>query len=114
MLCDDDLLFTPFQPKFNSNKFKAFLFNRGVPQALLDLLVGRMVALNTDICSDEVRLGAGYQIGHSFFVPNAKTEVLDGRWYIRIIQHEVGPLLDAYWFDDVEKAKAGKLACLTA
>jgi 5-methylcytosine-specific restriction protein B len=43
-------------------------------------------------------LGAGFRIGHSFFVPNGK--VSDSKvWYSSVIQNEIAPLLREYWFD---------------
>jgi 5-methylcytosine-specific restriction protein B len=63
-----------------------------------------MTELNAEITSDAVRLGAGYQIGHSFFVPMDNTQVLDSAWYKRVIHSEICPLLREYWFDDPEKA----------
>jgi hypothetical protein len=70
-----------------------------------------MTELNDEIGSDTVRLGPGYQIGHSFFVPSDKAQILDAAWYRRVIQNEIYPLLREYWFDDQEKADrwSGKL-----
>ena len=50
--------------------------------------------------------GSGFQIGHSYFIPN---RVLEGRederdWYYNVIKYEVAPLLREYWFDDLKKA----------
>jgi 5-methylcytosine-specific restriction enzyme B len=52
-----------------------------------------------------VRLGPGYQIGHSFFVPTDAAQTLDAAWYRRIIQYEIAPLLKEYWFDNPETAE---------
>ena len=32
----------------------------------------------------------------------------DDNWYRFVIQYEVGPLLDEYWFDNEETAKSHK------
>ena len=67
-----------------------------------------MTELNTEIGSDTVRLGPGYQIGHSFFVAPDKGQILDKAWYGRVIQSEIYPLLREYWFDDPENAERWK------
>jgi hypothetical protein len=62
-----------------------------------------MTALNEAIASDRVNLGRGYRIGHSFFIPPEGFEY-DPGWYRRIIETEIHPLLEEYWFDDPDKA----------
>ena len=70
-----------------------------------------MTALNAEISKDKSRLGPGYQIGHSFFVPIDSAEALDNDWYRRVVQYEISPLLEEYWFDDPDTAEkwTGKL-----
>ena len=63
-----------------------------------------MNALNDVIASDIVNLGRGFQIGHSFFVPHEVNGYFSG-WYEQIIETEIRPLLEEYWFDDPEKAQ---------
>jgi hypothetical protein len=65
-----------------------------------------MRALNAEITADTIRLGPGYQIGHSLFVPTDTVQVLDNVWYKRIIKSEVAPLLREYWFDNSELAES--------
>ena len=64
-----------------------------------------MTALNSEISEDKVRLGPGYQIGHSFFAPIDSAQALDMDWYRRVIQYEIAPLLREYWFDQSEAAE---------
>ena len=64
-----------------------------------------MTELNAKISDDKVRLGPGYQIGHSFFVPTDAAQTLDEGWYRRIIKYEIAPLLKEYWFDDPDAAE---------
>ena len=64
-----------------------------------------MTALNSEIADDKVRLGLGYRIGHSFFVPSDGAQPLDAAWYRRTVQHEIAPLLREYWFDNPEAAE---------
>ena len=65
--------------------------------------MARMTALNQAIGEDRANLGPGYRIGHSFFVPSEGFEY-DPGWYRRVIETEIHPLLEEYWFDDPDKA----------
>jgi hypothetical protein len=95
--------FTLLEPMFGSDKFRAFLIDHGVPEAMVDLIVTRMTALNQAIGEDRANLGPGYRIGHSFFVPSGDFEY-DPGWYRRVIETEIHPLLEEYWFDEPDKA----------
>jgi hypothetical protein len=100
--------FHTLEPRFKSAKFRAHLISRRVDPDLVDLIIDRMTELNNEIGSDTVRLGPGYQIGHSFFVTLDKAEILDQGWYRRVVQTEIYPLLREYWFDNQEKADRWK------
>ena len=63
-----------------------------------------MSALNEDIAADQTNLGPGFCIGHSFFSAAASDETLNEEWYQRVVQTEVGPLLEEYWFDNPARA----------
>jgi hypothetical protein len=95
--------FVMLEPMFGSDKFQEFLLNRGVPEDIVALIVGRMTALNNAISEDRANLGRGYRIGHSFFIPPEGFEY-DAGWYRRIIETEIHPLVEEYWFDDPDKA----------
>jgi MoxR-like ATPase len=98
--------FYKLEPQFESATFRAVLKARGVDSNLIATIADRMAALNNEIATDKVRLGPGYQIGHSFFVPTEATHLFDTAWYRRVICSEIAPLLEEYWFDDPEKAEA--------
>jgi hypothetical protein len=95
--------FVLLEPMFGSDKFRDFVVSRGVPEDVVGLIVARMTALNEAIGVDRVNLGRGYRIGHSFFIPPEGFEY-DPGWYRRIIETEIHPLLEEYWFDDPGKA----------
>jgi 5-methylcytosine-specific restriction protein B len=67
------------------------------------MIVTNMTALNEEIATDKANLGPGFCIGHSFFsaIPNGVP--LDNEWYQRVIDTEIYPLLDNYWFDNPKK-----------
>ena len=60
--------------------------------------------LNAAIAQDKTNLGPGFRIGHSFFVPSQGYTATG--WFERVVEMEIRPLLDEYWFDDPEKAAA--------
>jgi hypothetical protein len=95
--------FITLNPEFESFGFAPALQNAGVPQVLIAAIIARMNALNDVIASDVVNLGRGFQIGHSFFVPREVNGYFSD-WYEQIIETEIRPLLEEYWFDDPGKA----------
>jgi 5-methylcytosine-specific restriction protein B len=65
-----------------------------------------MAALNQQI-SEDSQLGDAFCVGHSFFCPSGKDfSALDEQWYREIVDTEIKPLLDEYWYDDPAKAKS--------
>ena len=58
-----------------------------------------MEALNLEIEKDDVNLGKGYRIGHSFFTPTAQVTDFN-KWFLSIVRYEIMPLLEEYWIDD--------------
>lgn len=94
--------FITLKPEFDSKSFANFLSDKKAPRELITKIQTRMNALNEAIQKDTKNLGVGYQIGHSFFVPNGSTEPNEG-WYRRVVESEIIPLIQEYWFDN-EKA----------
>lgn len=90
--------FATVVPAFDSPAFRAHLANVGVLNAVLDKLITRMTALNKVIAEDTTNLGRGYCIGHSFFTPQEQGSY-DDAWYRQIVEAEIVPLLEEYWFD---------------
>jgi 5-methylcytosine-specific restriction protein B len=104
--------FVTLRPEFASPAFGAYLETNGVDAGLVKRIVSRMKTLNDAISADTKNLGTGYQIGHSFFCPR-NGAVADDAWYRRVVQAEIVPLLQEYWFDDdkkVDEQRAGLLA----
>ena len=97
--------FFTLTPQFQSQKFADQLTTTGAPKSLVDALVTNLVRLNVLIGKPESGLGSGYAIGHSFFCP-AKDVVADAAWYQRIIEGEIQPLLQEYWFDEPDRVLA--------
>jgi 5-methylcytosine-specific restriction protein B len=97
--------FINLKPEFISPKFKQFLKTFAVNDELISKIVGRMTGLNEKISEDTKNLGAGYQIGHSYFCPDNIEDSYDEDWYTSVIKSEIEPLLTEYWFDDPERVK---------
>jgi len=69
----------------------------------------RIAELNDQIAAD-ARLGKQFRIGHSYVTPAHRLEAGDTKkWFQQVVETEIGPLLDEYWFDapdETQKALA--------
>lgn len=95
--------FVSMEPLFGAPKFRQHLQRLGVPEDTINQITTRMAELNQAIESDRVNLGPGFRIGHSFFTP-AKGVADADAWYRRVVETEIYPLLEEYWFDSPETA----------
>jgi len=96
--------FVTLAPAFENPDFNKWLANSGVGDAERNRLIIRLTELNAAISADTINLGPGFRIGHSFFVPSENEAVGDG-WFERVIDTEIRPLLEEYWFDAPEKVE---------
>ena len=71
--------------------------------AILSDIQERMSSLNETI-EAEPKLGKQFQIGHSYVTPLPGQETHPSAWYRDVVESEIGPLLDEYWFDDPDRA----------
>ncbi|HEY7769086.1 AAA family ATPase, partial [Longimicrobium sp.] len=92
-------------PAFGNEGFANYLIEAGATEDLVRRIVERMDELNHAIAADTRNLGPGYQIGHSFFVPEEGAGELDDAWYVRVVRQEIEPLLREYWFGREEQAR---------
>lgn len=97
--------FIRLPPAFGSEGFANYLIEAGATEDLVRRIVERMDELNHVIAADTRDLGPGYQIGHSFFVPEEGAGELDDAWYVRVVRQEIEPLLREYWFGREEQAR---------
>jgi 5-methylcytosine-specific restriction protein B len=96
--------FITLEPRFGHISFKHWMGNRNMPVPLFDKIVSRMGVLN-EVISKDPRLGKAFRIGHSFFCSRREDfKDLDQEWYRDIVETEIRPLLDEYWYDDELKA----------
>lgn len=96
--------FINLQPEFG-DKFVEFLRSNGVSQPTVEFICSSVGKVNREIAGD-INLGAGFQIGHSYFcIKNDDSSRSEQDWLTEIITFEIKPLLEEIWFDDAEKVE---------
>lgn len=88
-------------PGFDSAGFTRW--QREADSPILDNLVDALVDLNTAI-TDDPALGSGFAVGHSYLAKPSQTAV-DDTWLSSVVEDELVPLLEEYWFDEPTKAQ---------
>jgi 5-methylcytosine-specific restriction protein B len=80
----------------------------GIDSEILVEIENRLNALNNDISAD-TGLGPQFRVGHSYVTPPFGVPISDAReWFRQVVDTEIGPLLDEYWFDALEKSQKAK------
>jgi len=97
--------FVDLEPGFKHPRFVEHIAS--LPSDLRSRLLTRINQVNSMIRED-LNLGAGFQVGHSYFCLNeVETEKDEGwdaeAWLSNILQYDVFPLLREYWYDDRER-----------
>lgn len=70
-----------------------------VDPALVGDIEHRIIDINNQIAED-ARLGMQFRIGHSYVTPALPLEIGDTKkWFRQVVETEIGPLLEEYWFD---------------
>lgn len=68
----------------------------------------RIARLNEQIAAD-ARLGKQFRIGHSYVTPAYPLEAGETRsWFRQVVETEIGPLLEEYWFDAPDEAQKAR------
>jgi 5-methylcytosine-specific restriction enzyme B len=77
----------------------------------MDVLIGiekRIQVLNDEIAADS-NLGRQFRIGHSYVTPQFSEPIANPlQWFKDVVQTEIGPLLDEYWYDSLDKANKAR------
>jgi 5-methylcytosine-specific restriction enzyme B len=104
--------FLSLKPAYEGEAFSAWLLERNMLSHLVERIRSRMIELNRGLASDPL-LGENYQVGHSYFCPKGDDFTkLDNAWYEGIVETEVVPLLEEYWFDNRKRAADARAALL--
>lgn len=87
-------------PGFATAGFKDY--QAGIQDEAFDAFVAQLILLNKEI-SEDPALGAGFQIGHSYLCLK-KNEDYSEEWLQSVMEYDILPTLQEYWFDDKDKA----------
>jgi len=91
--------FYEIEPAFDSIGFRSIIEQSGSTQ--FEALVKRIKELNTAISAD-ASLGDGFRIGHSYFCIDSGITI---ERLTSVINYEILPLLNEYWFDEKQKVE---------
>ncbi len=100
--------FIRLEPRIGKSWIKWVQSRNKIDSELLLEIKDRINDLNKQI-TDDTSLGSQYQVGHSYVTPSHDRGIDDGRqWFRRVVETEIGPLLDEYWYDAPDKAEKAK------
>jgi len=92
--------FFEMAPGFVTQGFKEYAADR-IHDETFDALVEQLIRLNKAIAEDPA-LGKGFRIGHSYLCLK-KDETYSEEWLQSIVEYDILPTLQEYWFDDQDK-----------
>ena len=80
----------------------------GIDIEFLSRVEQKMNSLNDQIAAD-TNLGAQFKIGHSYITPTAGSTISDPHdWFRQVVETEISPLLEEYWFDTPNDARKAR------
>ena len=94
--------FYEMEPQFDSEKFHDHLHKNGISDDMFQLIQDRIEGLNKEISEDRF-LGPGFRIGHSFFCDKPYKSQSENEWYEIIVNSQIVPLLEEYYFDKPDR-----------
>lgn len=89
--------FITLQPDYGNN-FRSFLASKGLSAGMVEHICSAVSKVNSKI-KEDINLGEGFQIGHSYFCTFITNED-ENKWWNEILSFELKPLLEEIWFDD--------------
>lgn len=89
--------FITLQPDYGDN-FHSFLSSKGLTASMVEHICSAVTKVNGKI-KEDINLGEGFQIGHSYFCTFSTNED-ENKWWNEILNFELKPLLEEIWFDD--------------
>ncbi|MXX15119.1 MAG: AAA domain-containing protein, partial [Gemmatimonadetes bacterium] len=99
--------FVDLEPIFG-NVWQDWVHNQcKIDEAFLSQVEEKMNALNEQIAEDS-NLGAQFRVGHSYVTPSAGEIDDSHEWFKQVVETEIGPLLDEYWFDALDTAQKAR------
>ncbi|NUO01400.1 MAG: AAA family ATPase [Saprospiraceae bacterium] len=96
--------FIDLMPEFGT-RFEAHLLGKGLPADLIAGIIQKVQHVNR-IIGDDLNLGKGFLIGHSYFcqLDTLAEYASPEDWYQSLVEWEIAPQLREYWFDNTDKA----------
>ena len=101
---------TPAFDNADKNGFDEHI--KGIDCECYHNIIAKIKALNNAIRNDS-SLGKGFEIGHSYFAPEDMS-IIDDEWVHNVVEFEIIPLIEEYWFDDDKNAEKCKKALYQA
>ena len=100
--------FIDLEPTFGDRWRDWVSANYSIDVEFLSDVERRLTLLNQTIAGD-TSLGPQFRIGHSVVtpVPSSLTDK-PHEWFRHLVETEIGPLLDEYWFDNSDKSRDEK------
>ncbi len=97
--------FVKLEPTFNNRWIEWVNQKNKIQKEMLSDIKRKMENLNTMISSDPA-LGPQFVIGHSFVTPSSISQIDDPIiWFKNVVETEIIPLLEEYWFDSFDKVE---------
>ncbi len=93
--------FIDLKPELNKHWTRWVCENHGIDKKILEGIKTRIEKLNQTI-SDDDSLGPQFKVGHSFVTPDQKPKD-PMKWFEDVVETEIGPLLEEYWFDNKDQ-----------
>ena len=96
--------FVTLEPRLGEAWSNWVVGERGVDPSLVEEIRRRIAVLNDRIAAD-ARLGSHFRIGHSYVTPTVRLDPEGTReWFREVVETEIGPLIEEYWFDSPDDA----------
>ena len=100
--------FIDLEPVFGESWRRWVSEQCGIDTVFLSDIERLLTSLNRTIAEDSL-LGPQFRVGHSAVTPSSGTVVEDpAEWFRQVVETEIGPLMEEYWFDDPGKARTVK------
>ena len=97
--------FVTLEPNLGEAWSKWVVRERGMDPELVGETRRRITTLNDRIAAD-ARLGSQFQVGHSYVTPTYRlASGATKDWFRQVVETEIGPLLEEYWFDSPADAR---------
>lgn len=81
-------------------QFTEFLLQNNISTRLANHIANKVNRINVSITND-VNLGSGYLIGHSYFC-SFNNKIDEAIWWQEILDFEILPFLEEIWYDNVD------------